>query len=98
MAGVKRVLVQYQEYCRCVVVDPSSADPPTAERNILQKEIPNVFSDVLSETSTDQIVLQLKDEEWNGMFVDFTQDEVQDKNVYRVFIKVPKPVQVCCKV
>ena len=89
----KRVLVQFGDNCRCIVV-PTTSETTQSERKLLEEEIRNVFSDLLA--PRDKIYLQVKDEEWGGIFVDFFEDDVVHKSVFKMV--AIKPVQVCTSV
>ena len=77
----KRVLAQFGDNCRCIVV-PTTSETTQSERKLLEEEIRNVFSDLLA--PRDKIYLLVKDEEWRGIFVDFFEDDVVHKSVLRM--------------
>ena len=89
----ERVLVQFGNNCHCIVVLTTS-ETTQSERKLLEEEIRNMFSDLLA--PRDKIYLQVKDEEWGGIFVDFLEDDVVHKCVFRMM--AIKPVQVCTSV
>ena len=89
----KRVLVQFGDNCRCIVV-PTTSEITQLERKLLEEEICNVFNNLLA--PRDKIYLQVKDEEWGGIFVDVFENDVVHKSVFRMV--AIKPVQLCTSV
>ena len=66
----------------------------------LIKEIWMTFKDVLGETSkTSELVLQIKDELWQGLFVDVMDQDIPDRSVLKAKVKVKskaiQPELVC---
>jgi len=81
--GTKKVLVQLGSYNRVVAVDGGSR----SEREALISSIRETFSDKIGDN--DGVVLQMKDEEWGGAFVDYFEDRVPDKSVLSVIVEKP---------
>lgn len=79
----KRVLVRFGENCKSVVPIPCENSSST-ERDLLEESVAKEFRDLISEN--DRICLQLKDEEWDGMFVDFREDVVPDRSIFRIVV------------
>lgn len=76
MSGEKAVLVSFKDRNRVVHFTGSDLVPAVRE----------VFSDLLSDAA--DIVLQLKDESWGGVYIDL-QDRihlVQDRSVLRIIV------------
>ena len=88
--GTKRVLVQLGNYNRIIRVD--SASGHLSEREALISYIRATFSDKIGHEDT--ITLQMKDENWAGAFVDYFQDTVPDKSVFRAIAENPQ-VSTC---
>lgn len=88
MDGTKKVLVQLGSYNRVVAVDGGSR----SEREALISSIRETFSDKIEDN--DAVVLQMKDEEWGGAFVDYFEDRVPDKSVLRVIVEKSQ-VSIC---
>ena len=86
----KRVLVQFGDNCRCIVV-PTTSETTQLEKKLLEEKICNMFSDLLA--PRDKIYLQVKDEEWGGIFADVFENDVVHKSVFKMV--AIKPVQVC---
>lgn len=85
MSDKKAVLVSFKERNRVVHFSGSDLLPAVRE----------VFSDVLDETV--QLVLQLKDESWGGVFIDLQDrlDLVQDRSVLRIIVDKCQKMEVC---
>lgn len=88
MDGTKKVLVQLGSYNRVVTVDDTSR----SEREALISSIRVTFSDKIKDS--DAIILQMKDEEWGGAFIDYFEDRVPDKSILRVIVEKPQ-VSIC---
>ena len=73
MASQKRVLVQFGDHNRSGHV-PSAYKSSKTEFELLIERVRDVCT----------IVLQVKDEEWGGAFVDYFEDTVPDKNIFRI--------------
>ncbi len=78
-AREKRVLVLYGGSKRVLTLSPRSAGDPT-EREAVVRQAKQMFH--LPPGA--RVVLQLRDEEWGGEFVDYVREEIQDKAVYRL--------------
>ena len=73
MASQKRVLVQFGYHNRSGHV-PSAYKSSKTEFELLIERVRDVCT----------IFLQVKDEEWGGAFVDYFEDIVPDKNIFRI--------------
>ena len=83
---MKTILVQYGSFNRLVEVDCSPEKTAQAsERTLLIQEIRQAFGERIS--SEDRITLQLKHVEWDGVFVDYFGDEIQDKSMMRLVVE-----------
>ena len=69
----KRVLVQFGDNYRCIVV-PTTSETTQLEKKLLEEKIRNVFSDLLA--PCDKIYFQVK---WGGIFVDVFENDVVHK-------------------
>ena len=76
----KTVLVQLGERVRPVVIAPGDGDD-VARATVATC---TVFRDVLS--PADEIVLQLKDEEWGGIFIDKLQGDIPSQSVLKAVV------------
>ena len=83
MDGTRKVLMQLGSYNWVVAVDGGSH----SEREVLISLLLVTFSDKIKDND---IVLQMKDEEWGGAFVDYFEDRVPDKSVLRVIVEKPQ--------
>ena len=54
--------------------------------------IRETFSDKIKDN--DAVILQMKDEEWGGAFIDYFEDRVPDKSILRVIVEKPQ-VSIC---
>ena len=85
----KRVLVQLESFSRVVDFSPEQAmgteQSVVTEREFLLKEIRHVYRERIS--PSDKLFLQVKDEEWGGVFVDFFSDVVPDKSIFKVILE-----------
>ena len=82
----KVVLVQLDQFCRKITLDLASEQKAT-ERELLLSNIRATFSDRINHE--DSITLQRKDEEF-GMFIDFFDDEVLDKSIFKTIVEKPE--------
>ena len=73
MASQKRVLVQFGYHNHSGHV-PSAYKSSKTEFELLIERVRDVCT----------IFLQVKDEEWGGAFVDYFEDTVPDKNIFRI--------------
>ncbi len=78
-AHEKRVLVSYGGNKRVLTLSPRSPGDPT-EREALVRQAKQMFH--LPPGA--RVVLQLKDEEWGGEFIDYVHEQIPDKAVYRL--------------
>ena len=78
-----KVLVKFGDSNRAVVFLSDGQN----DQNTLKKEIRRVYSDEIPEKST--FILQIKDEEWFGEFVDISpsQTKIASKSVFKVIVK-----------
>ena len=90
MAEPKRVLLQFGDNSRCAEVP--SASSLQSERELLIERIQEVYSDLLPPNCN--IFLQLKDEQWGGVFVDYFESTIPDRSIFKIV--TAKPVQVKC--
>ena len=81
---MKRVLVQVGSNNRVVAIDRTSSDDLT-EREALIWSIRIEYGDKIA--SQDNITLQLKDEDWGGIFFDFFQDSVPDRSIFKAVVE-----------
>lgn len=85
----KTVLVNMGENTR-VVVFATSSDVNDAEA--LAVAIKTTFADILLPNQT--FFVQIKSEEWAGVFVDLLEREIPDKSVVKAIVQAPK-TEVC---
>ena len=78
----KQVLVQLGSHNRIVVVQGGE----NSEREALISAIRVTYKIAAS----DSIMLQIKDEEWAGAFVDYFQDGIPDMSVFRAIVEKPQ--------
>ena len=62
---------------RCIVM-PTTSEATQSERKLLEEEIRNVFSNLLA--PRDKIYLQVKDEEWGGIFDEQSREKVSESH------------------
>ena len=72
MSAKKTVLVSLDDRNRPVTF--------TGNKQELLKEIKTVFKDLLGDS---QVFLQVKDENWGGIFIDVLEQEIPDKSVLK---------------
>ena len=82
MALGKKVLVQLGELSR--IIELSSTSEGSTERDILISTVKDEFSHWIDQQCP--VTLQIRQEsgEWKGMYVDFFDQEIQDKSVFKV--------------
>ena len=81
----KTVLVQFLSFSRKVEFEvPSEMDKKT-EREVLVAEIKASYKERI--TNEDKVTLQIKDEDWGGLFVDFFSENVPDKSVFKIIVE-----------
>ena len=64
--------------------------------NDLLPAVKTAFGDLLNDTQS--LVLQLKDEDWGGAFIDLQDQEIQDRSELRIVVQAEPaivPQQVC---
>ena len=83
MAEEKRVLVKLGDSNRPV----SFLSDGENDQDVLKEEIRKIYRDEIPETSS--FILQIKDEEWGGEFVDISpsQTEIPSKSILKVIVK-----------
>ena len=81
MASQKKVLVQFGDHNRSVHV-PSASQSSKSERELLIERVRDIYCDFLPPNCT--IFLQVEDEEWGGVFVDYFEGTVPDKSIFRM--------------
>ena len=89
--AVKKVLVSVGENRRIVSF---SSTPASSDAEILSKAIKETFGDVLK--SGQEFYIQVKNEEWGGLFLDVLDQEIVDKAVINVLLK-PQTREVSCE-
>ena len=62
--------------------------------NYFIERVQDVYSDLLPSNCT--IFLQVKDEEWEGVFVDYFEGTVPEKSIYRIVTAKPVEVKIQC--
>ncbi len=80
----KSVLVQLGNNRRVVTF---TVDPSSSQKVAATNAIRDAFSDVLQPDQ--EFFLQVKSEEWGGVFVDLLDEEIKDKSVLTVASKTP---------
>ena len=93
MASQKRVLLQFGDHSRCIDVPSASGSSKSERELVIERVRRDVYSDLLPPNCT--IFLQVKDEEWGGAFVDYFEDTVPDKSIFRVVTAKPAEVKYC---
>ena len=91
----KNVLVSVGENTR--VVTFSTGSETQSEMEALSKAVRASFTDIIPTGS--EILLQVKNEEWGGGFVDMiiNADEIADRSILRVVLKPPCEVRYFIK-
>ena len=84
MSTKKSVAVQLGSFNRVIQLDCSTNDCST-ERELLVKEIRAAYGERIK--PSDRLTIQIKDKEWDGMFVDFFGDQVEDRSIFRVIVE-----------
>ena len=87
---MKAVLVSMGDNNRVVAFSRTSAEPGDCEA--LKLVIKATFSDVLLPGQT--FFLQIKSEEWGGVFIDLLEKEIPDKSVIKAVVRKPE-VCIC---
>ncbi len=80
----KQVLVNFGEHRRVLKI-PVGSSSAESEREALLSRIRNEFGHHIPEGAS--ITLQIKDEDWGGVFVDYLEDCVADKSVFNLVIE-----------
>ena len=92
---VKNVLVSYRGRKRPV----SFCSEPSDERKSLVAAIGDTFKDVVNDGFSDDVVVQMKSEDWGGEFVDVPKDAViPDRAVLQIITEVSLVVGVKARV
>ena len=98
MAVRKSVLVQCGNFNRVVTFkcDESRVAVGATERDLLCEAIRVSYSERIG--PNDRLTLQAKSEEWDGMLVDFFEDDVQDKMTLMLVVEKPEVRRMtsCC--
>jgi len=96
MAAAKQVLVCYGESRRVLTLD-SSADASESEAllALCRQEFRSQLPDDRGGAYT--LTLQVKSEDWGGLFIDFVEQAVADRAVFKL-IAVPRSVSVVGRV
>ena len=92
MAAMKKVVVQLGGYNRVVHVDCTNE---TSEREALLKRVREAFCDRINIAADDCVTLQIKDDEWQGMYIDFFANDVPDRAVLKVIVERPEVCLDC---
>ena len=83
---VKTVLVQYEQFNRVVKIDCSPENlQGSTERQLLIRDVRKAFEERIG--SDERITLQVKRKEWDGIFVDYFENELEDKSVMRLIVE-----------
>ena len=85
----KTVLVTVKENRRIVSF---SSEPGSTDADVLSKAVKEVFGDVLK--LNQDFFIQVKKEQWSGMFIDVLDEDIVDKAIVNVIVKATE--QVCC--
>ena len=95
-AEQKTVLVSFGDSRRVITVPvPPSADTTLSEHDFVLNVCIAEFRDFLPEDlNAYTLSLQVKDEEWGGVFVDYKQQSVIDRAVFKLQT-IPRMVRVC---
>ena len=90
VSGVsKTVLVAFRDNKRPVTFISDNRETETDSLICAFKE---TFADVLGDESIHEVLLQIKDEDWGGEFVDLQGDSVSDRAVVKVLLTTSKSV------
>ena len=79
----KTVLACFKDHKRCVTLGGGQDE---------LKEVYHVFQDVLSASTI--FFLQLKDHEWEGVYIDLLKQDVPDRSWIRVCVSEAEPIAV----
>ena len=82
--SAKNVLVQLGEFSRIIQL-VSTALGSSSEKDMLFEKIRGVYSDRIQ--ADDRLTLQRKDDSWGGVFVDFFDEVIEDRSVFRVVVE-----------
>ena len=88
---LKTVLVSVGENRRIVSFTSNSS---CSDAEVLSKAIKERFADILS--SEQQFFIQVKNEEWGGLFLDVLDQQIVDKSIINVLLK-PLAHEVSCR-
>ena len=83
MAAKKTVAVQLGEFNRVIQLECTQSGVTERERLLL--EVRAAYGDRIN--PTDRLTLQIKDHEWQGMFIDFFGDDIEDRSIFRVLVE-----------
>ena len=82
MATQRTVLVMFGQRTRPVSFETGTSALDT--QKALIASIKSAFDDQLAPTSS--LILQIRDEEWGGVFVDLISQDVPDRSVVKIFV------------
>lgn len=88
----KKVLVCLGERKREVTFLSEGTDNPTiSDGKRLMSETCTVYGDLLTDDEKERLILQLKSEDWEGVFVDVTDGaSIPDKSVLKAIVDKPR--------
>lgn len=86
----KTVLVQLADFNRVIEFDCPPANG--TEREGLLKKVRAAYSERID--ADDALTLQIRRQDWNGLFVDFFDDEVPDKGVFKIIVEKAEKSEV----
>lgn len=95
MSAKKSVAVQFGSFNRIVVFECSEnrlAAAGVSERTLLLEAIRVAYKERIG--PNDRLTLQVQNDEWGGMLVDFFEDHVQDRMKVSLVVERPK-VRLC---
>lgn len=82
--SAKNVLVQLGDFSRIIQL-VSTALGSSSKKDVLFEKIRGVYSDRIQ--ADDRLTLQRKDDSWGGVFVDFFDEVIEDRSVFRVVVE-----------
>ena len=85
MATTKTVVVQLGNFNRVIQFGSGDSGGAT-DHDLLLKEVRTAYKERIG--PKDSLTLQIRDKEWDGMFVDFFGDDVEDRSIFRIVLEV----------
>ena len=76
------VAVKLSDFNRVIQFKSSTSEGLT-ERDLLLKEVRAAYSDRIKLKPSNCLMIQIKHKDWQGKFIDFSADEVEDTSIFQ---------------